>query len=146
MFYANGVKVNVLFFDRKPASPNPWTTTLWVYDLRTNKHFTLKANPLKRSDLDEFVALYNPDDLHDRKPTWSDSNPLGRWRCYTYEELLRRDKVSLELTWIPDESLEDSASLPDPDEIAAEIVEDLRAALVEFEAIQMNLARGVQAS
>jgi type I restriction enzyme M protein len=140
MFYANGVKVNVLFFDRKPASATPWTKTLWVYDLRTNKHFTLKTNPLKRPDLDEFVTLYHADNRHDRKPTWSESNPLGRWRAYSYDDLIRRDKVSLELSWIPDESLEDSASLPDPDEIAAEIVEDLRAALGEFEAILADLS------
>jgi type I restriction enzyme M protein len=135
--------VNVLFFDRLPTGPDPATKALWVYDLRTHQHFTMKTNPLKRSDLGEFVALYNADD---RKPTWSVSNPVGRWRCYTYDELIRRDKVSLELTWIPDESLEDSASLPDPDEIAAEIVEDLRAALEEFEAIQADLTQGVQAS
>jgi type I restriction enzyme M protein len=141
MFYANGVKVNVLFFDRKPASPDPWTKTLWVYDLRTNKHFTLKANPLKRSDLDEFVTCYHADNRHERQETWSESNPTGRWRAYPYEALLQRDKVSLEISWIPDESLEDSSSLPDPDEIAAEIVEDLRAALVEFEAIQEDLSR-----
>lgn len=140
IFYANGVKVNVLFFDRKPASPNPWTETLWVYDLRTNQHFTLKANPLKRSDLDEFVACYHADNRHDRKETWSESNPTGRWRAFSYESLLQRDKLSLEISWIPDESLEDSASLPDPDEIAAGIIEDLRAALLEFEAIQEDLA------
>jgi type I restriction enzyme M protein len=115
IFYANGVKVNVLFFDRKPASSTPWTRALWVYDLRTNQHFTLKANPLKRSDLDEFVARYRPDDRAGRQPTWSESNPSGRWRFYAYDELVRRDKVSLELSWIPDESLEDAAGLPDPD-------------------------------
>ena len=140
IFYANGVKVNVLFFDRKPASPAPWTKTLWVYDLRTNQHFTLKANPLKRSDLDEFVTCYNADNRHERKATWSETNAAGRWRAYPYDALLQRDKVSLEISWIPDESLEDSSTLPDPDEIAAEIVEDLRAALVEFEAIQEHLA------
>src|SRR5438067_599834 len=107
MFYANGVKVNVLFFDRKPASPTPWTKTLWVYDLRTNQHFTQKTNPLQRSDLDEFVACFHAANRHDRTPTWSESNPVGRWRSYPYETLLQRDKVSLELSWIPDESLED---------------------------------------
>lgn len=139
MFYANGVKVNVLFFDRKPASPTPWTRTLWVYDLRTNKHFTLKTNPLRRHDLDEFVSLFHADARHDRQPTWSESNPLGRWRSFGYDALLQRDKVSLELSWIPDESLGDSANLPDPDLIAAEIVDDLKAALAEFEAIQEDL-------
>ena len=61
IFYAQGVKANVLFFDRKPASETPWTKTLWIYDLRTNLHFTLKTNPLKRADLDDFVACYNPE-------------------------------------------------------------------------------------
>lgn len=140
MFYANGVKVNVLFFDRKQASPDPQTKTLWVYDLRTNQHFTLKTNPLKRTDLDDFVACYRTDDRPGRQSTWSESNPLGKWRSYPYEDLLRRDKVSLELSWLPDESLEDAANLPDPDVIAAEIVEDIRAALAEFEAIQDDLA------
>jgi type I restriction enzyme M protein len=146
IFYANGVKVNVLFFDRKPASPTPWTKTLWVYDLRTNQHFTLKTNPLKRADLDEFVTCYRAEDRHGRQPTWSESNPLGKWRSYPYEDLIRRDKVSLELSWLPDESLEDSANLPEPDEIAIEIVADLRAALEEFEAILEELAvDGVEA-
>ncbi len=75
LFYAQGVKANVLFFDKKPASETPWTKKLWIYDLRTNMHFTLKTNPLKREDLDEFVACYNPANRHERKPTWSDSNP-----------------------------------------------------------------------
>ena len=66
IFYAQGVKANVLFFDRKPASATPWTRTLWIYDLRTNKHFTLKTNPLERPDLDEFVACYRPTNRHER--------------------------------------------------------------------------------
>src|SRR5947209_10718851 len=99
MFYANGVKVNVLFFDRKPASATPWTKTLWVHDLRTNQHFTLKTNPLKRSDLDDFVANYHPENRHERTPTWSEHNLTGRWRAYTYNELLQRDKVSLDIFW-----------------------------------------------
>ena len=70
----------MLFFDRKPASETPWTKQLWIYDLRTNKHFTLKTNPLKRADLDEFVACYHPENRHDRKATWSEATPDGRWR------------------------------------------------------------------
>ncbi len=64
IFYAQGVKANVLFFDRKSASPAPWTQRLWVYDLRTNMHFTQKTNPLKRADLDELVECYNPAPPH----------------------------------------------------------------------------------
>jgi type I restriction enzyme M protein len=102
-------------------------------------HFTLKTNPLRRADLDDFVACYNPANRHDRKATWSEDNPTGRWRSYTYEELMARDKCSLDIFWLRDESLEDAANLPEPDEIAAEIIEDLRAALEEFEAIQLDL-------
>ena len=80
LFYAQGVKANVLFFDKKPASETPWTKKLWIYDLRTNKHFTLKTNPLKREDLDEFVQCYNPENRYQRQPTWSEKTPDGRWR------------------------------------------------------------------
>jgi type I restriction enzyme M protein len=143
IFYAQGVKANVLFFDRKPASETHWTKQLWIYDLRTNKHFTLKTNPLQRSDLDEFVACYNPENRHKRKTTWSEQNPGGRWRSFTYDELIQRDKCSLDIFWLRDESLEASENLPDPDIIAAEIIEDLQAALEQFAAISADLsARG----
>src|SRR5207249_3811058 len=132
IFYAQGVKANVLFFDRKPAAERPWTDKLWIYDLRTNQNFTLKQNPLGRGALDEFVACYHPENRFERTPTWSGANPNGRWRAYPYDELLARDKVSLDLFWLRDESLEDSAGLPDPDVIAAEIAEDLQAALEQF--------------
>jgi type I restriction enzyme M protein len=95
---------------------------------------------LKRSDLDEFVACFNPDNRHERRETWSGENPDGRWRKFAYEELLGRDKLSLDVFWVRDESLEDSANLGDPDAIAAEIIEELRAALEEFEAIQGEMA------
>lgn len=136
VFYAQGVKANVLFFDRKPASEKPWTKTLWVYDLRTNMHFTLKTNPLKRSDLDEFVQCFNPPSRHKRKATWDKKkNPDGRWRVFDHDDLIKRDKASLDIFWLKDESLEDSASLPEPDVIAGEIVEDLQAALDQFAVI-----------
>ena len=134
IFYAQGVKANVLFFDRKPAAEKPWTDKLWIYDLRTNKHFTLKENPLKRSDLDDFVACYNPKNRHDRKES-------ERFKSFTYEELTKRDKLNLDIFWLKDESLEDSANLPDPDVIAQEIVEDLQAALVQFAEIAADLKR-----
>ncbi|PNU18746.1 DNA methyltransferase [Geothermobacter hydrogeniphilus] len=136
LFYAQGVKANVLFFDRKPASETPWTRKLWIYDLRTNKHFTLKTSPLKRSDLDEFVELYS---AGTRQPTWYEENPDGRWRCYDYEELIVRDKASLDIFWLKDDSLEDSDNLPEPGVIAAEIVQDLEAALEQFRLIAEDL-------
>jgi type I restriction enzyme M protein len=141
IFYAQGVKANVLFLDRKPASATPWTKDLWIYDLRTNKNFTLKTNPLRRADLDEFVACFHPANRHERRETWSDANPDGRWRRYGYDELIARDKASLDIFWLRDESLEDGANLPDPDVLAAEIIEDLRAALEEFELIGADLMR-----
>lgn len=145
IFYAQGVKANILFFDKKPASETPWTRQLWVYDLRTNKHFTLKTNPLARADLDEFLEVYKPGHRADRTPTWSESNPDGRWRVFSYEELAGRDKLNLDITWLKDEALEESANLPAPDVIAAEIVEDLRAALAEFEQIEAALRSPVSA-
>ena len=129
IFYAQGVKANVLFFDRKPASQTPWTKTLWIYDFRTNQHFTLKTNPLSRERLDDFVRCYRSENRHDR----SESERF-------YEDLLKRDKVSLDILWLKDESLEASANLPDPDVIAAEIAEDLQAALDQFAQIAGDLS------
>jgi type I restriction enzyme M protein len=139
VFYAQGVKANVLFFDRKSGSPTAWTKELWIYDLRTNQNFTLKQNPLTRTHLDEFVECFNPTNRHQRAPTWNEDNPDGRWRCFTYDELLTRDKVSLDIFWLRDESLEDTANLPEPSLLAAEIVEDLRAALEQFIEIEETL-------
>jgi type I restriction enzyme M protein len=139
LFYAQGVKANVLFFDKKLASETPWTKKLWIYDLRTNKHFTLKTAPLKREDLGEFVSCYNPENRYQRQPTWSEKNLDGRWRAYEYEELINRDKASLDIFWLRDESLEESDNLPDPDVLAQEIVEDLEAALEQFREIASDL-------
>ncbi|MCJ7602763.1 MAG: SAM-dependent methyltransferase [Desulfobulbaceae bacterium] len=139
LFYAQGVKANVLFFDKKPASETPWTKKLWIYDLRTNIHFTLKTNPLKRADLDEFVENYKPTNRQDRNPTWTEENQDGRWRSYDYDEIISRDKASLDIFWLKDDSLEDSANLPEPGIIAAEIVEDLEAALEQFKEIAEDL-------
>jgi type I restriction enzyme M protein len=133
IFYAQGVKANVLFFDRKPASETPWTRTLWIYDLRTNKHFTLKTNTLTRADLDDFVRCYNPENRHQRTET-------DRFRCFSYEDLIKRDKANLDIFWLRDDSLGDSSDLPDPAILAAEIVEDLQAALDQFAQIAADLA------
>jgi type I restriction enzyme M protein len=82
IFYAQGVKANVLFFDRKPASETPWTKTLWIYDLRTSMDFTLKTRPLAGADIDEFVECFHPENRHERQPTWTPETPQGRWRAY----------------------------------------------------------------
>lgn len=134
---------------KKPAAETPWTRKLWIYDLRTNMHFTLKTNTLKREDLDEFVKCYHPENRHDRKATWSQdpspslgTGPDGSWREYDYEDLVNRDKASLDIFWLRDESLSDSDNLPAPVVIAAEIVEDLEAALEQFREILGDMAAG----
>jgi type I restriction enzyme M protein len=146
LFYAQGVKANVLFFDKKEASETPWTKQLWIYDLRTNKHFTLKTNPLQRKDLDDFVECYNSANRFERKPTWSEEDTDGRWRSYDYDELVARDKASLDIFWLKDESLEDSENLPEPGVIAAEIVEDLEAALEQMRLIAEDLGEPIEDS
>ena len=128
IFYAQGVKANVLFFRRREGAEQAWTRELWVYDLRTNKHFTLKQNPLTRADLDDFVACYNPGNRHQRQES-------ERFKRHTYDELIARDKVSLDLFWLRDESLEDIDNLPAPAVLAAEIAEDLQSALTEIQAL-----------
>jgi len=136
IFYAQGVKANVIFFDGKPASKDPWTREVWIYDYRTNIHHTLKKNPLKAEDLREFINCYNPENRYIRSESYSPgTNPDGRWRRFTYEEIVARDKTSLDITWIKDKSLADLDNLPDPDILAAEIVENLEAALESFRKI-----------
>ena len=140
IWYSPGVKANVIFFDKKEGRAEPWTDRLWVYDLRTNLHFTLKQKPIRRVDFDEFVECYKPGRMHERESTWSEDNPAGRWRAYDYEDLLKRDKLSLDLFWIKDNSLTDTDSLPPPGVIAAEIADDLEAALAQFTKIAERLA------
>lgn len=132
IFYAQGVKANVLFFDRKPASADPWTKKLWIYDFRTNQHFTLKTNPLRYEHLQDFIQCFKAENREERQET-------ERFRAFTYEELMQRDKVSLDIFWLRDESLEDSDNLPAPDVLALEIAEDLEAALELFQSITENL-------
>jgi len=134
IFYAQGVKANVLFFDRKPGAAKPWTEQLWIYDLRTNLHFTLKENPLGDGDLRDFVACYQANDHRKRKES-------ERFRVFDREALLARDKANLDLFWIKDEDLEASENLPAPDVLAREIVEDLQAALDAFTSVEAALEK-----
>jgi hypothetical protein len=115
------------------VSETPWTKTLWIYDLRTNQHFTLRTNPLRRQDLDDFVACYNPENRHQRQES-------ERFRPFDYDALVKRDKASLDIFWLRDESLENSENLAAPEVIAAEIVEDLQAALDQFAEIANDLS------
>jgi len=132
IFYAQGVKANVLFFDKKPGREKSWTEKVWIYDLRTNMHFTLKTNQMGYGDLEDFIKCYNPGNRHQRQEA-------ERFRAFSYEEIMARDKVSLDIFWLKDESLEDTENLPDPDVLAQEIVESLQSALTQFENIAEEL-------
>src|SRR5579859_5875840 len=90
IFYAQGVKANVLFFQKSQPQFDPWTTRLWVYDLRTDTHYTLRNHPLTRADLEDFVQSYHAED-----PTQRREN--DRFQCYSYEDLMRREKCNLDL-------------------------------------------------
>jgi type I restriction enzyme M protein len=131
----------VLFFDRKPAQQRPWTEKLWVYNLRTNPHFTLKENTLKRSDLDDCVACYfgGKAPQAGAAPARHQRKESERFKAFTYEELIKRYKVNLDIFWLKDEALEESANLPAPEIIAAEITADLEAALEQFNTIAEDL-------
>jgi type I restriction enzyme M protein len=142
IFYAQGVKANVLFFDKKEAGKEIATKKVWIYDLRTNIHFTLKENTLKEADLEDFIKCYNAQNRHDRKPTWSEKkDPDARWRCFDIDEILKRDKTNLDIFWIKDESLEDIDNLPAPNIIANELVEELEAALEQLQEIAGDLGK-----
>ncbi|MEU9999046.1 class I SAM-dependent DNA methyltransferase [Streptomyces sp. NPDC050848] len=147
IFYAGGVKANVLFFDKKPprADGKPHTTETWVYDFRTGQHFTLKQRPLTRAHLDDFVAVYKPGEPASARVEVKDeeSGDFGRWRAFSYEELTARDKVNLDISWLKDPALEDADSDLPPEVIAEEIVRDLQSALVEFAAIATSLGGDV---
>lgn len=140
IFYANGVKANVIFFDNKPAQKDPWTKEIWVYDYRTNIHHTLKKQPMQLTDLQDFIDCYKPANRHQRTQTWHpDTNPEGRWRKFSYEEVIARDKTSLDIFWIKDQSLADLDNLPEPELLAAEIIDNLEAGLDSFKEVLAEL-------
>jgi type I restriction enzyme M protein len=140
IFYKQGVKANVLFFDNKPASKDPWTKEVWIYDFRTNIHFTLKKNPLKYEDLSDFISCYNADNINKRKETYDvEKNPEGRWRKFSYKDITDRDKTSLDITWIKDKSLTDLDNLPDPDVLAEKIIDNLQAGIESFRDIMLKI-------
>ena len=132
LFYAQGVKANVLFFDRKPASEKPWTEKLWIYDLRTNMNFTLKTRSMRYEDLQDFIKCYSVNNRFNRQES-------ERFRAFPYDELMQRDKVSLDIFWLKDESLEDLEKLPAPGILARDIAENLESALEQFASIYEDL-------
>lgn len=123
IWYSPGVKANVLFFDKRPASRDAQTKELWVYDYRTNVHKTLKTKRLTDTDLNDFVDCF-----HKRKET-------ERFRRFSYADLIARDKLNLDIFWLKDNNLEDLDSLPEPDVLAQEIVDNLEAALAHFKSV-----------
>lgn len=136
IFYAQGVKANVIFFDNRSASKEPQTSQVWFYDYRTNVHHTLKQKPMTYAHLENFIACYNPANRHERTATWSEDTPDGRWRAYSREDLLSRDKASLDVFWLKDSSMTDLDSLPEPDILLGEILENLGAAMENFAAVR----------
>ena len=141
IFYKQGVKANVIFFDKRPASAEIHTKKVWIYDFRTNVHFTLKQHPMTEADLEDFVKCYNPENRYERTATWSEENPDGRFRCYDVQEILERDKTSLDIFWIKDKSLADLDNLPEPDVLAADIIENLQSALESFQELQAQIGK-----
>ena len=140
IFYAQGVKANVLFFDNRAAQKEPGTKEVWIYDYRTNIHHTLKKKPLRFEHLQEFINCYNPENRHERKETWNEKkNPEGRWRRYEYKEILARDKTSLDIFWLKDNSLADLDNLPDPEELVEQIIENIEAGLNSFREVAAGL-------
>ena len=132
IFYAQGVKANVLFFDKREASKQAQTSKIWIYDLRTNKHFTLKENTLKEKDLDDFVKCYNFENRYKRKES-------EKFKSFNYEEILKRDKTNLDIFWMKDESLDDLDKLPEPNIIVNELAEEIESALEQLKEIQGDL-------
>jgi type I restriction enzyme M protein len=142
IFYANWVKANILFFQKKKASDTAQTKEIWFYDLRTNNHFSLKQNSLDTLHLEEFKKCYNVENIHNRKETYDETtNPEWRWRKYSLDEIIKRDKTNLDIFWIKDKALEESENLPSPEIIAQEIIWDLENALEMFSEIEGDLMK-----
>src|SRR5262249_22555075 len=132
----------VIFFDNREASPKPWTKEVWYYDYRTNIHHTLKKNTMRFEDLADFIKCHNPVNRHQRKQTWDEQkNPKGRWRRYSYKELIARDKTSLDVFWLKNKSLTDLDNLPAPDDLAEDIIENIEAGLNSFREVLSGLEK-----
>ena len=139
IFYAQGVKANVLFFEKNSNNNTPSTKEIWYYDYRTNIRHTPKKNPLRKEHLEDFVKCFNPKNREKRKETWSVDNEEGRWRKYSYNDIISRDKINLDIFWLRDENLIDLDNLPEPDTILDEIIENIESALVSFKTIKENI-------
>lgn len=141
IFYAHGVKANVLFFDNRPVQTDDVTQEVWIYDYRTNVHHTLKKKPLQLSDLQDFIDCYCPEDRSKRQQTYhAEHNPEGRWRKFSLKEITEREKTSLDIFWLKDRLLTDLSELPDPECLADEIVERLEEGLAHFRRVLAQLS------
>lgn len=139
IFYAQGVKSNVLFFQKESESTTPATKEIWIYDYRTNVRHTPKKNPLKFEHLEDFIQCYNADNISKRTETWDEENETGRWRKYSYEEIIERDKTNLDIFWLKDDNLIDLDNLPDPEVLIDDIIENIESALANFRTIKESL-------
>jgi len=140
IFYKPGVKANVLFFDARPGAKKAWTKVVWFYDYRTNVHHTLKKKTMSYEDLQDFINCYHPENRNHRTETWSEQNPEGRWRKFSYDEIIARDKTNLDIFWLKDKSLADLDNLPDPDILANEIIENIEAGLESFKEVMATIS------
>ncbi len=139
IFYAQGVKANVLFFEMKERVKGPATKEIWYYDYRTNIHHTPRKNPLQMDSLQEFVKCYNSMDRNKCKETFGQKNPTGRWRKYSYEEIIAKDKINLDISWLKDDDVIDLDNLPEPDDLLTEIIENIQDALENFKTIRDSI-------
>jgi len=139
IFYAQGVKANVLFFEKHSESNTPATKEIWYYDYRTNIRHSPKKNSLRPEHLSDFIEYFQARNRTKRKETWSSENEDGRWRKYSHKELIARDKTNLDIFWLKDDSLIDLDNLPEPDAILDEIIENIESALTSFKTIKENL-------
>ncbi|MXV51972.1 N-6 DNA methylase [Pedobacter sp. HMF7647] len=139
IFYAQGVNSNVLFFDKVRDLSKPATNEIWYYDYRTNIRHTPKKNPLNAANLKDFIKSYNFGKLMERRETWSTSNPTGRWRKYHYNDIIKRDKINLDISWLKDENLLDYDNLPDPDDLIGDIIVNMENALMNLKTMKESL-------
>ena len=134
IFYAQGVKTNVLFFTRGKTDKHN-TKEIWIYDLRNDMPSFGKTNPLKSEHFDDFVKCYADGDLSKRKETYSEENPNGRWRKFTIEDILARDKTSLDITWMKVDSGTEDYTLAELLDMIKEKSNNIAKAVAELETL-----------
>lgn len=139
IFYAQGVKSNVLFFRKEKGVNFPKTKEVWVYDYRTNVRHSPKKNPLREESLWEFIECFKAGRLQDREETWNEQSETGRWRKYLYEDILKRRNTNLDISWLKDDSLIDLDNLPEPELLLEDIIENIESALANFKVIRDSL-------